>query len=629
MKLIECVPNFSEGRRPEVVAAIRDAIAGVAGAHILDTSADASHNRVRHHLRRARSTRVADAAFAGIASRPSAHRPHDPLRRASAHGRRRRRALHSARGRDDGGLHRPRPRARRARGARARHPRLPLRARRHAPRPREPRRRAPRRVRGAFAPRSGRRRSARPDFGPSAVHPTAGAVAIGARPFLVAYNVYLGPASNMPVAKEVAKAVRGSVGGLKYVKGLGFEVDGQAQVSMNLVDTEKTPLHQAYDMVKMEAEARGVTPTWSELVGLVPERVLFDAAARHVRLRNFSPDMVLERKVRAAITGGESLSGFVGSVASPTPHARRRQRGGPRRRARPRRWRRWSPASRWARRSTPRWTPRCASSPCAPRDSATPSPSLVARDAVGLRRSSPPRTSSPPKTRRSSATKTAKIDDALLHAAEVPLETARACAAGGRARAGGGRAGQHERRERRRRRRAARRGGLRGRRLQRAHQRQLAERQGARRRARGRGEGARRAHARPRTRTTEIVESACRPEPKANRCHPARVTRRVTSVGIFSHECHPARVTRRVTSVGIFGGCHPARVTQDDECRDLHPGRRRTSGGALHTRSPCGAFTARRTRHGLSPYAARPVAVHACHGLRRIAYGTTPGAFAE
>jgi glutamate formiminotransferase/formiminotetrahydrofolate cyclodeaminase len=121
------------------------------------------------------------------------------------------------------------------------------------------------------------------------------------------------------VAKEVAKAVRGSAGGLKYVKGLGFEVDGQAQVSMNLVDTEKTPLHQAYDVVKMEAEARGVTPTWSEIVGLVLERALFDAAARHVRLRNFSSDMVLEHKVRAAISGGESLSGFVASVASPSP----------------------------------------------------------------------------------------------------------------------------------------------------------------------------------------------------------------------------------------------------------------------------------------------------------------------
>jgi glutamate formiminotransferase/formiminotetrahydrofolate cyclodeaminase len=151
------------------------------------------------------------------------------------------------------------------------------------------------------------------------VHATAGAVAIGARPFLVAYNVYLGPASNIGVAKEVAKAVRGSSGGLRYVKAMGFEVDGQAQVSMNLVDTERTPLHVAFDMVRTEAEARGVTPTWSEIVGLVPERALFDAAVRHVRLRNFSLDMVLEQKVRRAISGGESLSGFVGSIAAPTP----------------------------------------------------------------------------------------------------------------------------------------------------------------------------------------------------------------------------------------------------------------------------------------------------------------------
>src|SRR6185312_6136407 len=114
-------------------------------------------------------------------------------------------------------------------------------------------------------------------------------------------------------------AVRGSSGGLRYVKGLGLEVDGQAQVSMNLVDTEKTPLYRAYDMVKMEAESQGVSPTWSEIVGLVPERALFETAARHIRLREFKPEMVLENKVRRAVQGGESLSGFVGSVAAPTP----------------------------------------------------------------------------------------------------------------------------------------------------------------------------------------------------------------------------------------------------------------------------------------------------------------------
>jgi glutamate formiminotransferase/formiminotetrahydrofolate cyclodeaminase len=88
---------------------------------------------------------------------------------------------------------------------------------------------------------------------------------------------------------------------------------------MNLVDIEKTPLYRAYDMVKMEAEAQGVSPTWSEIVGLVPERALFETAARHIQLRNFSTDLVLERKVRESVAGGVSLSGFVSSVASSTP----------------------------------------------------------------------------------------------------------------------------------------------------------------------------------------------------------------------------------------------------------------------------------------------------------------------
>src|SRR5215218_9384192 len=88
---------------------------------------------------------------------------------------------------------------------------------------------------------------------------------------------------------------------------------------MNLVDTERTPLYRAFDMVKMEAEARGVSPTWSEIVGLVPERALFDTAAGHIQLRDFKPEMVLENKVRTAVQGGESLTSFIASVASSSP----------------------------------------------------------------------------------------------------------------------------------------------------------------------------------------------------------------------------------------------------------------------------------------------------------------------
>lgn len=317
MKLVECVPNFSEARRPEIVQRIRDAIAAVEGVNILDVSSDTSHNRTVVTFV-VPVERAVQAAFAGIATARelidlTAHTGEHPRMGAAdvvpfipLEGATMEDCIALARelgdrvGRE---LEIPVFLYERAATTPARENLADVR-------------------RGEFEglrEEIGRNPARKPDFGPERIHPTFGAVAIGARPFLVAYNVYLGPASNMPVAKEVAKAVRGSVGGLRYVKGLGFEVDGQAQVSMNLVDTEKTPLHQAYDMVKMEAEARGVTPTWSEIVGLVPERVLFEAAARHIRLKNFSPDMVLERKVRMAQQGGESLSGFVASVASNTP----------------------------------------------------------------------------------------------------------------------------------------------------------------------------------------------------------------------------------------------------------------------------------------------------------------------
>src|SRR5215212_2009486 len=319
MKLVECVPNFSEGRRPDVVDAIRSAVAAVASVHILDVSSDASHNRSVITFV-ASVDHAVEAAFAGIA------KARDVIDLTVHQGE------HPRLGSTDVVPFVPLEGATmddcialaRTLGERVgRELEIPVYLyERAATRPERENLADVRRgefegLRGEIGTNPARD----PDFGPKRVHPTGGAVAIGARPFLVAYNVYLGPASNMGVAKEVAKAVRGSAGGLRYVKGLGFEVDGQAQVSMNLVDTEKTPLHQAYDAVRMEAEARGVTPTWSEIVGLVPERVLFEAAARHIRLRNFSTDMVLERKVRTAITGGESLSGFVSSVATaqPTP----------------------------------------------------------------------------------------------------------------------------------------------------------------------------------------------------------------------------------------------------------------------------------------------------------------------
>ncbi|HEU4640875.1 MAG TPA: glutamate formimidoyltransferase [Gemmatimonadaceae bacterium] len=317
MKLVECVPNFSEGRRPDVVQAIRDAIAAVDGVHVLDVSSDESHNRSVITFVTP-IERAVDAAFAGV---------------------------REARQRIDLRTHRgEHPRM----GAADVVPFIPLEGatmddcialartlgervgrelevpvflyERAATRPSRENLADVRR--GEF---EGLRESIGvdperdPDYGPRHIHPSAGAVAIGARPFLVAYNVYLGGADNVPVAKEVAKAVRGSSGGLRYVKALGLEVDAQAQVSMNLVDIERTPMHRAFDMVKMEAAARGVSPTWSEIVGLVPERALIEAGARHLQLANFSPEQVLERRLRTAMSGGESVSDFVASVASASP----------------------------------------------------------------------------------------------------------------------------------------------------------------------------------------------------------------------------------------------------------------------------------------------------------------------
>jgi glutamate formiminotransferase/formiminotetrahydrofolate cyclodeaminase len=317
MKLVECVPNFSEGRRPEVVAAIRDAIAGVEGVSVLDVSSDASHNRsVITFVAPVES--AVDAAFAGmraaseridLCSHTGEHPrigatdvvPFIPLEGSTMEDCiSLARALGERVGKE---LQIPVYLYERAATTPARENLADVR-------------------RGEFEglrEELGKNPARNPDYGPSKIHPTCGAVAIGARPFLVAYNIYLGPASNLPVAKSIAKAVRGSSGGFRYVKGLGLEVDGQAQVSMNLVDTEKTPLHHAFDFVKLRAEGEGAKVTWSEIVGLVPERVLFDAAASHLQLRQFTPAQVLERQVRDVMSGGQSLSGFVGSVASSNP----------------------------------------------------------------------------------------------------------------------------------------------------------------------------------------------------------------------------------------------------------------------------------------------------------------------
>lgn len=164
----------------------------------------------------------------------------------------------------------------------------------------------------------------RPDFGEARVHPTAGATVVGARKFLIAYNVFLNT-PDVDVAKKIAKAVRFSTGGMRFVKGAGFLVRGLAQVSMNLTDFEQTPVHRVFEMVKREAARYGVLPLSSEIVGLIPKKALEQAAEWFLQVENFDSSLILENRLAAVMGGKMAVGGlragvepFVEQLAAPT-----------------------------------------------------------------------------------------------------------------------------------------------------------------------------------------------------------------------------------------------------------------------------------------------------------------------
>jgi glutamate formiminotransferase len=134
-----------------------------------------------------------------------------------------------------------------------------------------------------------------PDFGPSKLG-KAGAIAIGARKPLIAFNVYLST-DDVGIAKAIARAVRHSGGGLRYVKALGLSVGGKAQVSMNLVDYRRTPIHRVMEMIRSEAARYGVSVTRSEVVGLIPNDALIEAARFYLQLEGFSQEQILENRL--------------------------------------------------------------------------------------------------------------------------------------------------------------------------------------------------------------------------------------------------------------------------------------------------------------------------------------------
>ena len=138
----------------------------------------------------------------------------------------------------------------------------------------------------------------KPDFGPQEVHPTAGVTAVGARMPLVAFNVNL-DTNNLAIANDVAKKVRYISGGLPYCKGIGVELKerGIVQVSMNMTDYTKTALYRSFELIKIEAKKYGVNIVGSEIIGLVPMEALIDTAVYFLGIENFSMEQVLEARI--------------------------------------------------------------------------------------------------------------------------------------------------------------------------------------------------------------------------------------------------------------------------------------------------------------------------------------------
>ncbi|MFA9402115.1 MAG: glutamate formimidoyltransferase [Anaerolineales bacterium] len=311
--IVECIPNFSEGRRVEVVEEIENAIRSVRGVYILDRHIDSDHNRSVITFAGSPSE-VADAAFEAI---KTAARKINLDQQKGEH-----------------------PRI----GATDVIPFVPISgvtmdecvelARTLAQRvgdelsiptylyeqaaTRPERKNLENIRRGEY---EGLKEtiesdpSKKPDFGPQKLGP-AGATVIGARAPLVAFNVYLST-DDVAIAQNIGRAVRHSSGGLRYVKALGMLVEGRAQVSMNLTDFTHTPVARVVELIRREADRYGVSIVNSELVGLIPQAALVDAAQWYLQLDQFSPDQVLENRIFAAMDSEErDESVFLHSIAA-------------------------------------------------------------------------------------------------------------------------------------------------------------------------------------------------------------------------------------------------------------------------------------------------------------------------
>jgi glutamate formiminotransferase len=304
-RLVECVPNFSEGRDAAKIDAIVGAMREIPGVFVLDRESDADHNRSVVTLA-GEPEAVAEAALRGVGK---AAELIDLTRHAGAHPRMGATdvvpfipvagvtiedcvALAKKVGREIWERYRIPVYFYEAAAQKQERTNLENIRKGQFEGLREEVQRNPDRA---------------PDIGEPRLHPTAGATVVGARKFLIAYNINLNT-PDLEIAKRIGKHIRFSNGGLRYVKAMGVDLRARnlAQVSINLTDFEQTPIHRVFEMVKREADRYGVTIVGSEIVGLIPKRAIELTADFYLQLENFSPAQVLENRLEASLGGAAS-----------------------------------------------------------------------------------------------------------------------------------------------------------------------------------------------------------------------------------------------------------------------------------------------------------------------------------
>lgn len=319
--LVECIPNFSEARRPEVIDAILQAIAAVPGVHVLDRHSDMDHNRTVITFVGAPAA-VEEATYQSIARAAELidldhHRGEHPRIGATD--------VVPFVPISDISMVECVEMARRLGKRVGEELQIPVYLYEEAAT--RPERQNLENIRRgqyeALKEEMGVNPERNPDFGPIRVS-SAGATVIGARQPLVAFNVYL-TTDQVSIAQKIAKAVRNSSGGLRYVKALGLLVEGRAQVSMNLTNTRQTPVARVVEMIRREAQRYGVGIHHSELVGLIPQDALVNASQWYLQLEDFQPEQILENRLFGVMTEGkaapaiEDETTFLDELAAGTP----------------------------------------------------------------------------------------------------------------------------------------------------------------------------------------------------------------------------------------------------------------------------------------------------------------------